>query len=73
MKFCLIVTVLFCCQGCPLWFVRNDTANECQCGEDLIGIIKCERIAEMLLYDIQRGDGTNCGWFLLADMWKEIV
>lgn len=28
--------------GCPPWFLRNETTCNCQCGDQLEGIIKCD-------------------------------
>ena len=41
MKLLMLITVLSYSHGCPLWFVYNDTANECQCGESL-KIVNCD-------------------------------
>ena len=41
LRLALFVIILSCCEGCPLWFVRNDTTNECRCGKSL-GLIECD-------------------------------
>ena len=41
----ILLLIFSSSKGCPLWFIKNDTANECQCGDGL-GIVECDQVSK---------------------------
>jgi hypothetical protein len=43
----ILMLILSSSEGCPLWFIKYDTANECQCGDGL-GVVECDQQSKEL-------------------------
>ena len=43
MKLLLLLVTLVCTKACPPWTVYNSSSDQCQCGDDLGGVVYCNR------------------------------